>query len=456
MSPNTHKPPKTKGASWFSGDMKQFGENSLQFATKMPQEYGDIFIIHGGVTPFKFLMLTNPDYAQHVLQTNNKNYIKEQRLVKIIEGRGYSSLFSSDGKEWLKRRRVMQPAFHRKKIDHFGKIMTDEAEKMVEKWAKAAAENEAIDVAEEMKDLTMQVIGRSMFSLEMGEDAGIFHNAYSTFTYALNDRLNTLINLPLAIPTKRNQLFSNTMDTLLKEIGKFIEARLAEPADTNRPTDLLDMLLEVYLSDDNIWTPEELATEMSSIIFAGHETTATTLTFAFALLAQHPDIAHRIDNELATVLNGRTPTVEDLPDLPLTKMVVQESLRLYPAAWGTTRESLAEDRLGDYEVPAKSKLIINIWGLHHDPRYWEKPNEFYPEHFTPEQEKARHPYAFIPFGGGPRKCIGYMFAMTEAQLVLATIWQKAKLTLKAGFTPAPDTEFTLQAKGGMPMLVEMR
>jgi cytochrome P450 len=247
------------------------------------------------------------------------------------------------------------------------------------------------------------------------------------------------------------------MKTIRSEIKQMIQDRLAEPLESDRPTDLMDMLLDSYAAQDNpLLTYDELVSELNGIIFAGHETTANVLTWVFYLLSEHPEAAQKLDEELATVLQGRSPTMEDLPHLPYTHMVLDETMRLYPSAWISSRQAVEEDRFDNYLIPAGAKIFLNIWGMHRHPDYWEKPDSFFPEHFTPERVAARHKFAFIPFGAGPRKCIGERFAKTEAALVLAIVFPHVSLRIKEGFVPVPEADFTLQAKGGMPMHIEMR
>lgn len=200
----------------------------------------------------------------------------------------------------------------------------------------------------------------------------------------------------------------------------------------------------------------ELLGELAGIVFAGHETTATTLTWLFGMLAQHPDVEAKLHEELDRVLRGRIPTFADLPHLTYTRMVIDETMRLYPAAWTLTRHALNADTIGGYQIPAGGNVLINIFTLHRHPTYWDNPEQFDPERFSPERAANRHKFAFMPFGGGPRKCIGEPFALAEAQLVTATIAQRYRLRLMPGQNTDPFALFILQTRHGLQMRLEER
>jgi cytochrome P450 len=221
--------------------------------------------------------------------------------------------------------------------------------------------------------------------------------------------------------------------------------------------DLLAMLLQARDEDTGAgMTDEQVRNEVATLMFAGHETTAVTLTWAFYLLSQHPEAERKLHAELAEALGGRTPTVADLPSLKYTRMVVEETLRLYPPAFGVTRQSLGEDEIGGYRIPANSSVSVIINNVHHDPRWWENPEQFEPERFSPERSVDRPNFAYLPFGGGPRLCIGNSFAMTEAQLALATVAQRYQLRLVPGHPVRPNPIFVLRTSHGLPMTAQRR
>jgi cytochrome P450 len=267
------------------------------------------------------------------------------------------------------------------------------------------------------------------------------------------------------VPTRRNRQFKAALATLDRTVYSIIAERkktgthLSEQMriDKEEKGDLLDMLMAARDADTGAgMTDAELRNEVALLIFAGHETTATTLTWAFYLLSQHPEAEAKLHAELATVLGGRTPTLADLPNLPYNRMVIEETMRLYPPAWGVSRKSVAADVIGGYQLQANASLTLPITTLHHDPRWWEQPERFDPERFTPERSANRHKFAYLPFGAGPRQCIGNNFALMEAQLVLATVAQRYQLRLRPGHPVQPDPVFVLRTSHGLPMTVTRR
>ncbi|MEZ4616849.1 MAG: cytochrome P450 [Caldilineaceae bacterium] len=265
--------------------------------------------------------------------------------------------------------------------------------------------------------------------------------------------------LPRFLPTQQNRRFNRATKTLDATIyGMIRERRATACNDTNtQSTDLLSMMMAARDADTGeAMTDEQLRHEIALLIFAGHDTTANALTWIFYLLSQHPEEEAKLHAELDSVLHGRTPTVDDLPNLPYTRMVIEESLRLYPPAWTIGRQSIQPDVIGGYTMPAKANLIVPIYVIHRDPRWWPDPERFDPERFTPERNAERHKFAYLPFGGGPRICIGSNFAMMEAQLVLATVAQRYRLRLVAGHVVKPKPVVMLCPSDGLPMVVARR
>ena len=249
--------------------------------------------------------------------------------------------------------------------------------------------------------------------------------------------------------------FKRALTAIDRQIYDMLAERRKED---NKEEDLLAMLLATRYEDTGEgMTDEQLHNEISAMLFAGHETTSNALTWTFYLLAQHPQVEAQLHAELDAVLAGRTPTIMDLPNLPYTHSVLEESMRLYPPAWTLMgRTALEEDEIGGYRIPSGSSLMIFPYVTHRDPRFWQRPDEFYPDHFAPEQVQERPRFAYMPFGGGPRQCIGHDFAMTEAQIVLATVAQRFKLRLAPGFQVEPKVEFTLKPRDGLKMMFEAR
>jgi cytochrome P450 len=402
--------------------------------------------------------LFHPDLVKHVLVDNNRNYIRNRvgnELLKEIIG---LNLLTSDGDFWLRQRRLMQPAFHRQRIAGFGPLITASAAEMLARWEQIPA-GEYVDIAHEMMQATLQIVGRALFSVDLLNDSSGLGRSIEVGAAYFTYRLGRLFAPPLWVPTKLNREYKATRAAVLHIVPDMIAARrqrMGEHVD-DHAYDMLDLLLESRYEDTGQpMSDEQLATEIRMFIAAGHETTSNTLTWTLYLLSQHPAVEATLHGEIARVLAGRTPTMADLPELTYTKMVIDEAMRLYPAAWILARQSLAADQLGDYALPAGTGLTIPIYALHRHPDFWSEPEVFDPERFAANQVAARHKYAFIPFGSGPRLCIGSHFALAEAQLILAMIAQRYQLRLKPGYQVVPEPLVTLRVKGGLPMQMVRR
>ena len=433
------------------GLMREFRQDRIGLYRRVAQAYGDVLRM-------RFLWvntytISHPDYMRQVLVENNHNYVRNpfvNDVFKLFLGDG---LFTMDGESWLSRRRLMQPAFHRQRLAGLGTLITDAAEAMLVDWSQWQ-EGQEITIDEEMMKVTLRVVGQALFSVDLLGAASALGDAFTSVSEFVNYRMNTPFPPPLWLPTPRNRQFKAALATLDSTVHSIIEERKKTSEEKG---DLLDMLMAARDADTGAgMTDEELRNEVALLIFAGHETTATTLTWTFYLLSQHPEVENKLHAELATVLGGRTPTLADLPNLPYNRMVIEETMRLYPQAWGVSRKSVAADEVGGYQIPAGASLTLPIMTLHYDPRWWEQPDQFDPERFTPERSANRHKFAYLPFGAGPRQCIGNNFALMEAQLVLATVAQRYQLRLRPGHPVQPDPVFVLRTSHGLPMRVTRR
>lgn len=437
--------PRTRGGHIILGDLRRFWRDPLNYTSQLFQEYGEIVRMRFG--PRESYLVVNPDVIKYVLQDNNRNFIREQQFNRLASLPG-ESLFTSDGEYWLQQRRLMQPTFHRQNIASFGSIMTREAEVMLGRWQQTSGP--FIEVEKEMMNLAMNVVGKALFSVDMSQEAAELHRAFTTTSSYITYRLRHPFAPPLYVPTPRNVQFKRAVVLIDQLIRGYIEARRQESNGDHH--DLLQMLMDArYEESGRNMTDKQIVNEAASMVFAGHETTANTLTWAFYNLSQNPQVEAKLQAELDSVLGGRTPTIEDLPKLPYNRMVIEETMRLYPPGWGISRQTIEADHLGPYTIPAHTAVFLNVYGMHRHPGYWEDPDQFEPERFTPERVAARPRFAYLPFGGGPRQCIGNLFAMTEAQLVLATVVQRCQLRLKPGHPVAPEPVFTLRTRHGLPM-----
>jgi cytochrome P450 len=440
---STRPIPTPSNPQFFWGHFQVFQKNPIAFLREV-SAIGPLVAVKMG--PVVQYFITHPDYALHVLQGNQKNYRKEQHFMAISRTalQGDNNLFTSDGAFWLRERRIMQPAFHRHVLVHFGDTITAEAQRYVSRWVTQGKET-SVNLEEGMMNLTMQIIGRTMFNVDMekGKHANL-HHAFTFIGDHIVARAFNFLHPPLWVPVMGNPEFNRSVQTVAEAIRGIVEERAT--MDTP-PGDLLDMLLAARDEEGNQLSDTQLLDEMMGIVFAGHETTALTLSWASYLLATHPDIQAALQQEVDTVLGGRAATTEDLNHLPLNRAVIMETLRLYPAAWVTTREGIDGDSMEGYVLPPKALVLINIYGLHRSADYWEQPDTFNPQRFMGE---SAHPKgAYLPFGAGPRKCIGEPLAMMEGQLILATLMQKATIRLDSAHTVSPFPQFTLRSKEGV-------
>jgi cytochrome P450 len=303
--------------------------------------------------------------------------------------------------------------------------------------------------------LALRIVGLALFSLDLSNDADTVGHAFTTVTARIS-RYALLPFPPLWFPTPRNRRLSAGLNTLNSIVYSLINKRREQLVDGDGP-DLLGMLLSARDEETGLGMgDQQLRDEVMTLLFAGHETTAVTLTWTWYLLSQYPEVERRLHAELDTVLAGQRPSLEHLEALPYTRMVIQEAMRLYPPIFGFTRFALSSDEIGGYALPANSVVSLSPYWTHRHPAFWEDPEAFDPERFTPERSAGRPRFAYFPFGGGPRQCIGNHFAMMEAQLVLATIAQRYSLRLVPGHQVEVEVLLTTRPRYGLPMTLHSR
>lgn len=433
------------------GNTLQFQRNPLDFLMRSAAEYGDVARYRlGNIT---FHQVNHPDGAQHILQDNHHNYIKGD-LFDILRQLAGEGLFTSEGDLWLRQRRLMQPAFHRRRIASFGEVMTGRTLDMLAQWDQRADPGQSLDVAEELTALTMAIISETMFGARLDADIHAVSQAISLLLADINFRFQLPFYPSLRWPTLRNRRTLAAMRTVDDVVLGIIEERRRSG---EQREDLLGMLMEARdLETGEVMRDKQLRDEVVTIFVAGHETTAVALTWAFYLLSQYPDAEARLHAELDQVLDGRTPAAADVPNLRYTRMIVDETLRLYPPAWITNREAVAEDAVCGYYVPAGAVVAVSPYVIHHSPAWWPEPERFDPLRFDPDTPHERPRFAYMPFGGGPHQCIGNTFALMEATLILATVAQRYRLWLSPGAVVTPQPQTTLRPAGGLPMQLEVR
>lgn len=426
----------------------EFQKDRLAFISRIAQEYGTVARYRlGNVT---FYQVNHPDGVQRVLQENNHNYIKGAMFDPFRKTFG-EGLFMSEGATWLRQRRLMQPAFHRQRVAGFGNLMTEAGLRLADRWESAVLSGRPLDIASEMTHLTMEVVTRAMFNMAVQDEDNAISRAITVVLENVAYRFEVPFYPPVSIPTPRNRRYLAALQELDKIIYGIIAERRKEAPET---PDLLSLLMEARDADTGDgMSDKQLRDELLTIFIAGHETTATTLSWVWYALSTHPEIERRLRAELEQILAGRVPTVADLPNLDYNRMVIEETMRLYPPAWITNRSSLAEDEICGYHIPARGVVALSPYVIHRHPDFWENPEGFDPERFNPERSAGRPRFAYFPFGGGPHQCIGQGFAMVEAQLVLATLAQRFRLHLLPGRPVAMKAMTTLRPADGLWMTV---
>ena len=428
---------------------RELRRDPLGYVAALARDFGDIVLLRLG--HIRVYLLFHPDHIRHILQENHTNYVKGPIIArtKVLIGEG---LFTSEGDFWRRQRRLAQPAFHRARIAGFVDTMVRATSERLAGWERHAARGEPFDVAAEMSELTLRVVGRTLFGGDLSGQAAAVGRALHDALEFTADRSMRYLALPLALPIRRHRVFRRARAELDRVVYDVIDARRRNGV---RDDDLLGMLMSARDEETGEgMTPRQLRDEVMTFFLAGHETTAVALAWTWYLLAGHPEVASRLRDEIAGVLADRPPTLEDMPRLPLVRQVVEEDMRLYPPVWGIGRQALRDDTIGGYAIPAGSVVNASPYVTHRHPAFWPDPERFDPERFAPEVASRRPRFAYFPFSGGPRLCIGETFALVEAQIVVAMVMQRYRLGLLPGHVVVPQVHLTLRPRGGLPMTAE--
>ena len=404
----------------------------------------------------RFLFLTSflvlkPDYIEQVLLTNQQNYPKSRFVRNLLVPLVGEGLLTSEGAFWRRQRQIAAPAFQHRKIAEFGPIMAGAAAALAERWRQRSG---PFDLCPDMMGLTLEIIARAMFSADFRDKAEIVRRLMDVAAYEIKVSPIDLFGLPEWLPRFWPKSVRDAVRQFNEMVAAIIAARRADGVDRG---DLLSMLMNARDPDSGqAMSDKQLRDEMITILTAGHETTANGLSFCWWLLARHPECQARLQREVDRVLQGRPPSFADLPSLPYCRMVFEETLRLYPPAHTISRRALRDDKIGGVRVPAGANITISPFATHRNPHLWPDPDRFDPERFHPDQAAKRHRFAFLPFGGGPRICIGMHFAIAEAQIIIATLAQSFSVKTLPGHVVEPVATLTLRAKNGIQVVVEPR
>lgn len=419
-------PPGPQG-EFLAGNLREFNDDSLGFLARCARVYGDIVTLQFG--PARPYLLNRPEYIEAVL-TNNKDYGKGPALRRNRRLLG-NGLLTSEGDFWRRQRHLAQPAFHRERIAAYSEVMSRFAERRLERWH----DGEQLDIHEEMMALTLEIVAKTLFDTDLAYAA---HDVHESLTVALeyfnNARSNALTFLFPWLPTPMNRRFAKAAERLDEIVFGMIEEHRTGGEDRG---DLLSMLMAARDEEGNAMSDEQLRDEVMTLLLAGHETTANALSWTWLLLSQNPEAEAKLHAELDTILGDRLPTMADLRSLPYTDRVISESMRLYPPAWLMARETLRDTEVGGWTIPKGKVLMMSQWLMHRDPRYFDHPEAFRPERWEDDFARTLPPFAYFPFGGGARICIGQSFAKMEAILLLATIARRFRVEV------LPEQQITL-------------
>ena len=432
------------------GHLPAFMNDRIGLIMKSLAEYGDVVKL--SCPPATIHIIAHPEDVKTVLHDRYTHFSKGSPgflKVKQLLGEG---LLTSEGDLWRRQRRLAQPSFSRQRVARFATLMTETASRQIEGWQEHIETQRPLPVASEMMRLTLAIIGKALFGADLSEkDAGVVERGIVTFLEHARKTTYRLIDLSWILPSKSQRQYEEAKKDLDALVYRIIERRRREGAEGY---DLISMLLQA--TDDETgegMSDEQLRDEVMTMIIAGYETTSTALAWIWTALSLHPGVARRWRRELQTVLGDRLPTVTDLPELAYTEKVIKETMRLYPSAWSMSRLVVEDEVLSGYAIPAGSLVFVCPYAVHRHPEFWPNPEGFDPERFAPEAEEGRHRFAYLPFGAGPRNCIGQHFAMMELKLVLATIGQRYALNLEPGHKIEVDPTVTLRPKGDLPMRV---
>ncbi|MGA2645447.1 MAG: cytochrome P450 [Candidatus Sulfotelmatobacter sp.] len=444
MKPFIRPPgPRNRG---MIGNFPLGSTDPLGVYTRWARQYGDIFYYR--VFSRHIYFLNHPDLIEHVLVTNYQSFIKGEALQsnRRIFGNG---LLTNDGDSWLQQRHLIQPAFHRDRIESYGDTMVAYTERMMAAWH----DGEVRDIHRDMMRLALEIVAKVLFNVEVTADTDRIAGALNTFM-ELGSRGRMLLPPILRLlPTADNFRYRRAARQLDDIVYGLIHRRRL---DVEIADDLLSGLLQAQAIGRRAMSDEQLRDEVMTLLLAGHETTAVSLSWTWYLLAQYPEVEKKLWSELRAVLNGRSPRVQDLSRLPYTERVVKEAMRLYPPAWAIVRNSLKDSDLGGYRVPAGATVMMSQWVMHRDPRYYDQPEQFNPDRWLEGRAKGASKFTYFPFGGGPRTCIGASFATMEGVLVLAAIAQSYQVRVVQDCPVEPLPTITLRPRRGIKVVLTRR
>jgi cytochrome P450 len=415
------------------------------------RKYGDVVRYPGA---FDIYCIAHPDAVEHILVKNHKNYKHPPFLNKKLKEIVGLGLVTTEGDYWLKQRRLAQPIFHRQRLGAFSKMMTDSTAAMIAGWERTAELGQPLDVRSQMMHISLDILAKAIFGADWGREIKTMEPAVTVANMHADKRLLSFIDLPLGFPFAFRK-FKEAIKTFDAIVYRLITERRKSG---EHGSDLTSMLVEARDEDTGEgMTDRQVRDQLMTMLMAGHETVSAGLSWVWYLLSVNPDAARKLHAEVDEVLQGRTPTLEDTQKLKYTSMVVDETMRLYPPLFVIPRTPIQPDVIGGYDIPAGSTFIaLCPYVTQRHPDFWDNPEGFDPERFTPERSEGRHKFAYFPFAAGPRKCIGDYFGLLEMQLVVAMVAQRYQLDLLPGFPVSPQPAISLRPRHGLMMTLKKR
>jgi cytochrome P450 len=440
------RPPGPKG-SLIMGVMREFNRDTLEFITRC-RDYGDV--VHTRFLYVHAYFLYNPDDIETMLTSGAKSYRKAQSLrspfFHRLVGNG---LVTSEGDFWRRQRRLAQPAFHRQRISAYGDVMVQYAQRAIDNWKP----DERRDIARDMTRLTLEIVVKTLFNSDVSNEADHVGQILTSLVKPFASQATVKWILDNRLPTPEHRRYFNAVSEIDRIVFRIIGERRASGYDEG---DLLSMLLQAQDDDGTQMSDAQLRDEVMTLFLAGHETTALALSWSWYLLATHPEVEQKFHAELDKMLGGRVPNVSDLPRLKYAEMIAKETMRLYPPAYAVGREAIEETELGGFRVPKGTQLFAFQWVTHRDARFFDEPEAFKPERWSGDKSEQLPKFAYFPFGGGPRQCIGNYFAMMEIVLLLATIGQRFRFRLDPDHKVEVLPVLSLRPRDGIKIFIEPR
>ena len=445
--PRSHRPPGPKGIP-FLGNLLAFGKDQLGFFTETTRQYGDLVSLN--LAGWPALLVHNMDAIEKILVKDHRNYIKNKLFWRHVAALFGTGLLTNEGESWQRQRRLAAPAFAGQQLLAYGGEMVALTQRMLDGWTSG----QVMDIHTEMMGLTLRIAAKALFDSEVERDISDMDHALNDLAAEIASRVKRPILIPDAVPLPGHLRYRRAIRTVERVVSHMIAERRASGLENRN--DFLSRLMSAHDEAGNPMSNALLRDEAITLLLAGHETTALALSWTWLLLCQHPEAEARMADEISAVVGDRPATADDLPRLKYTESVIMESMRMYPPAWLIGRESTGPFELDGYVFPTGTTIFISPWILHRDPRYFEEPETFRPERWMSNLARELPRFAYMPFGGGPRVCIGQRFAMIEAILILTTVAQRFSGEWQSDRNVTPFPSITLRPKGGVWLKIKDR